>query len=54
MAIQGITLVDMGMMLGSVSLVWLFSYTRYTVERWEGTLLVGGYLAYLGWLLSNI
>ncbi len=54
MAIQGITLVDLLMMLGSVSLVWLFSRTRYTVERWEGTLLVFGYLIYLGWLLSNV
>lgn len=54
MQIQGITLVDMGMMLGSVSLVWLFSYTRFTVERWEGVLLVGGYLVYLCWLLSNV
>jgi len=54
MQIQGVTLVDMGMMLGSVSLVWLFSYTRYTVERWEGALLVIGYLVYLGWLLSNV
>ena len=54
MQIQGITLVDIGMMLGSVSLVWLFSYTRFTVERWEGALLVGGYLVYLCWLLSNV
>ena len=54
MQIQGITLVDMGMMLGSVSLVWLFSYTRFTVDRWEGALLVGGYLVYLCWLLSNV
>ena len=54
MQIQGVTLVDMGMMLGSVSLVWLFSYTRYTVERWEGALLVIGYLVYLAWLLSNV
>ncbi len=54
MQIQGVTLVDMGMMLGSVSLVWLFSYTRYTVERWEGALLVIGYIVYLGWLLSNV
>lgn len=54
MQIQGITLMDMGMMLGSVSLVWLFSYTRFTVERWEGALLVGGYLVYLCWLLSNV
>ncbi len=54
MQIQGVTLVDMGMMLGSVSLVWLFSYTRYTVERWEGALLFIGYLVYLAWLLSNV
>ncbi len=54
MAIQGITLVDMLMMMGSVVLVWFFSRTRYTVERWEGALLVAGYLIYLGWLLSNV
>lgn len=54
MQIQGITIVDMSMMLGSVALVWLFSYTRYTVERWEGALLLGAYLVYLGWLLSNV
>ena len=54
MQIQGITIVDMGMMLGSVALVWLFSYTRFTVERWEGAVLVGGFLIYLGWLLSNV
>lgn len=52
--IEGITLVDLLMMLGSVSLVWLFSRTRYTVERWEGAVLVGGYMVYLCWLLSNL
>lgn len=51
---EGITLVDIGVMLGSITLVWLFSFTRYTVERWEGAVLVLGYLAYLGWLLSNV
>jgi cation:H+ antiporter len=50
---EGITLVDIGVMLGSVTLVWLFSFTRYTVERWEGAVLVLGYGAYLAWLLSN-
>lgn len=54
MEIRGITIVDLMMMLGSVSLVWLFSRTRYTVERWEGALLVGGFLVYLAWLLSNV
>ena len=52
--IQGITMVDLCMMLGSVVLVWLFSRTKYTVERWEGAVLVIGYLIYLGWLLSNV
>ncbi len=52
--IQGITMVDMTLMLLSVSLVWLFSRTKYTVERWEGALLVVGYLVYLGWLLSQV
>ncbi|MBP3775730.1 MAG: calcium/sodium antiporter [Prevotella sp.] len=54
MQIQGITMVDLSLMLGSVVLVWLFSRTKYTVERWEGLLLVVGYLVYLGWLLSNV
>ena len=52
--IEGITTFDMAVMLLSVALVWLFSYTRYTVERWEGLLLVGGYLVYLGWLIANL
>jgi len=51
---EGIAPLDMGVMLGSMVLVWLFSFTRYTVERWEGVVLVLGYLAYLGWLLSNV
>ena len=51
--LEGITLVDMGVMLGSIFLVWLFSFTRYTVERWEGSVLLVGYLAYLGWLLYH-
>ena len=50
--IQGITTVDTAVMLVSIALVWFFSRTRYTVERWEGALLVVGYLAYLVWLLS--
>lgn len=54
MQIQGITAVDLLLMLFSVALVWLFSFTRLTVERWEGAVLTGGYLAYLGWLLYNL
>ena len=52
--IEGITTLDMVVMLASIFLVWLFSRTRYTVERWEGAVLVGGYLAYLCWLISSL
>ena len=52
--IEGITLVDQAVMLVSIVLVWLFSRTRYTVERWEGALLVGGYLVYLAWLITSL
>jgi len=52
--IEGITTIDMAVMLLSVVLVWLFSFTRYTVERWEGAVLVGGYLVYLAWLITSL
>ena len=51
--IEGITTIDMAVMLLSVALVWLFSRTRYTVERWEGAVLLLGYLAYLVWLIAS-
>ncbi len=52
--IEGITTLDMAVMLLSVSLVWLFSFTKYTVERWEGVMLLSGYLVYLGWLIYHL
>lgn len=52
--IEGITTIDMAVMLASVALIWLFSRTRYTVERWEGALLVAGYLVYLVWLIISL
>lgn len=54
MQIQGITMVDLSVMLGSVCLLWMFSYTKYTVERWEGAVLTVLFFAYLAWLLYNI
>ena len=54
MQIGGITMIDMGMMVVSVVLLWFFSYTKLTVARWEGAVLTTAYLAYLGWLLYNI
>ncbi len=52
--IEGITTIDMAVMLLSVALVWLFSFTKFTVERWEGAVLVGGYLVYLVWLITSL
>ena len=54
MQIGGITMIDMSMMVASVLLLWLFSYTKLTVARWEGAVLTIAYLAYLGWLLYNV
>jgi cation:H+ antiporter len=54
MDISGITLIDISMLLGSILLLWMFSFTRYTVQRWEGALLAGGFIAYLTWLIVNI
>ena len=52
--IEGITTIDMAVMLLSVALIWLFSRTRYTVERWEGAALLLGYMAYLWWLITSL
>ena len=52
--IESITTIDMIVMMLSVSVVWLFSFTRFKVERWEGFLLLAGYLGYLAWMLSSL
>ena len=52
--IEGITTIDMAVMLISVTLVWLFSFTRLKVERWEGAFLLIGYLVYLTWLIVSL
>jgi cation:H+ antiporter len=54
MQIEGITLIDMAVMLISMVVLWLFSFTKLTVERWEGAVLTLGYAAYLAWLLYNV
>lgn len=50
MHIEGITNVDLYMMLVSTIMIWFFFFTKYTIERWEGAVLVltfGGYMWYL-------
>ena len=52
--IEGITTIDMAVMLLSVAFVWIFAFTRFKVERWEGFVLLAGYLAYLIWLIISL
>lgn len=54
MDIQGITMTDYSVMLGGILLLWLFSYTKYTVARWEGAVLTAIFAAYLSFLIYNL
>jgi len=53
MKAQGITVIDLGVLLLSAVLLWLFSFTKYKVERWEGALLAAAYVGYTAWLIAN-
>lgn len=52
--IHGVTVIDFSVMLLSIVLLWLFSFTKYKLERWEGGLLVMLFVAYMSYLLANI
>ncbi len=54
MDLHGIMLVDMGVLFGSMLLLWGFSYTKYTVARWEGALLTVLFGCYMGWLIYQV
>lgn len=53
MEIRGITTVDFLMMLVGVMFLWLFSFTKYTISRWEGVLLSLIYIGYVVYLIMN-
>ncbi len=53
MQINGITWVDLSMMGISMLLLWLFSFTKYRIERWEGLLLVILFAGYMSWLIAG-
>ena len=40
-------------MLLSVLILWCFSYTNLTIERWEGGVMVAVYLVYLAYLIHQ-
>ena len=39
------------LLTGSVLLLWLFCFTKYTVARWEGALLSALFIGYMAWLV---
>lgn len=51
--IQGITPLDLSVMVISMILLWLFSYTKLKIERWEGVVLVAVFIAYMAILIHN-
>lgn len=54
MHIQNITYIDMAVMVISMALFWLFSFTKLRVGRWEGCVLIACFLGYITWLVSNV
>ena len=51
--IQGITTLDLSVMVIAMILLWLFSYTKLRIERWEGVVLVLIFAAYMFVLFYN-
>lgn len=53
MTIEGLSILDFALMMASITLLWLFSFTKYKVERWEGWLMIAIFACYLAWLVYN-
>ena len=51
MTLKGITYIDLSMLVISIMLVWLFSFTKYKIERWEGAMLTAVFVGYIYSLL---
>lgn len=51
MQVNGITMIDLGVLLLSITLLWLFSFTKYKVERWEGVVMLALFAGYMSWLI---
>lgn len=47
MHLQGITMLDLSMMVFSTLLVWLFSFTKYKIARWERIVLTIVFIGYM-------
>ena len=51
MTLKGITYIDLSILVISIMLVWLFSFTKYKIERWEGAVLTAVFVGYIYSLL---
>lgn len=54
MGIEGITRIDLVLLVGSMVMLWLFSFTKLTIQRWEGVVLTVVFLSYIVWLIASI
>lgn len=54
MLLQGITMFDLSIMVISMILIWFLSFTKYTIERWEGFCLIVVFIGYMVKLLVSI
>lgn len=54
MTLQGITTVDLTMLVVSMVMLWLFSFTKYTLARWEGALLTIVFIGYISYLVMGV
>lgn len=45
---------DLGMLFAGAMLLWLFSFTKNTMERWEGFVLTVCFIAYMAHMLYTI
>ena len=51
--IQGITPVDLSLLVVSMVLLWIFSYTTLRIERWEGAVLIAVFAGYMTMLIVD-
>jgi len=49
----GITMTDMIVMVVSMLLLWLFSYTKLKIERWEGAVLTVFFFGYMWYIIAG-
>ena len=54
MQLTGVTMNDLSLMILSVILLWLFSFTKLVIQRWEGFMLIAVFVAYMVYLVMGL